>query len=242
MKKRQIVIITIVFVALGLGEMLACTPIQSQADSPAPNVTKFDGEGIMLPEAIYTSDTPVEQALRDRRSIRQYQDQGLTIAELSQLLWAAQGITHPDGLRTAPSAGALYPLEIYVVVGDVDGLAAGVYHYKPLTHKLLQLTTGDQRTALSQAALGQEAVQDAAAVIALVAVHNRTTGKYGERGIRYVHMEVGAAAQNVYLQATSLELGTVFIGAFHDEQVREVLDLGNAEQPLCLLPVGRPLF
>ena len=196
----------------------------------------------MLPEAVYMSEISVEQTLLERRSIREYQGAPLTIAELSQLLWAAQGITHPNGLRTAPSAGALYPLEVYVVVGNVDELAAGVYHYAPQTHELTKMAAGDKRTALSQAALSQDAVEDAAAVIVLAAIYDRTTGKYGDRGIRYVHMEVGAAAQNVDLQATAIELGTVFIGAFHDEQVQQVLDLRAEEQPLCLLPIGRPRF
>ena len=241
MKKRQIVTIIIVFVAFGLVQTLACTPIQTQTEPPASNAVESDGKRIILPQVAYTSDTPVEQALRKRRSVRQYQDQALTVADLSQLLWAAQGITHPGGLRTAPSAGALYPLEVYAVVGNVEDLAAGVYQYKPQTHELVQIAAGDKRAALSQAALGQEAVQDAAVVITLAAVYDRTTVKYGERGIRYVHMEVGAAAQNVYLQAASLELGTVFIGAFHDEQVKNVLNLRDEEEPLCLLPVGRSL-
>ncbi|MCL4863983.1 MAG: SagB/ThcOx family dehydrogenase [Caldilineaceae bacterium] len=194
----------------------------------------------MLPPAVHTSDIAVERALHERRSIRQYQNETLTLAELSQLLWAAQGITHPSGLRTAPSAGALYPLELYVVVGNVAELTAGVYRYRPQTHDLILIAAGDKRPLLSQAALAQDAVREAAAVLVLAAVYERTTVKYGERGIRYVHIEVGAAAQNVSLQAVSLELGTVYIGAFHDEQVKQVLTLRAEEQPLCLLPVGRP--
>lgn len=220
---------------------LGCIPIQAQPRPTAPHAAERNGGTIMLPQPVYTSDTAVEHALRERRSIRNYQHEPLALAELSQLLWAAQGITHPGGLRTTPSAGALYPLETYVVVDNVAGLTAGVYRYRPQSHELTLIEAGDRRAALRQAALNQESVQEAAAVIVLAAVYARTTVKYGERGIRYVDMEVGAAAQNVYLQAVSLKLGTVYIGAFHDEQVKRLLNLRDDEQPLCLLPIGRAL-
>lgn len=171
--------------------------------------------------------------------MRAYGDAPLTLAEISQLLWAAQGITHPAGYRTAPSAGGLYPLELYLLVGNVTELAAGVYHYQPHEHELVRIAAGDKREALGQAALDQEAVHDAAAVIVMTAVFERTTVKYGERGIQYVHMEVGGAAQNVYLQAVSLDLGTVFIGAFYDDEVQALLNVSDDERPLCLMPVGR---
>jgi SagB-type dehydrogenase family enzyme len=163
----------------------------------------------------------------------------LTLVEVSQLLWAAQGINRPGGYRTAPSAGALYPLELYLVSGQVDQLPSGVYRYHPENNSLEQLMLGDFRRELSQAALNQESVQDAPAVILISAIYQRTTGKYGERGIQYVHMEVGSAAENVYLQAVSLNIGTVIIGAFHDDQVKSLLKLDVQEQPLCLLPVGK---
>ncbi|MEW6716908.1 MAG: SagB/ThcOx family dehydrogenase [Chloroflexota bacterium] len=192
-----------------------------------------------MPAPVYDSKTSVEAALLERRSVRQYRDEPLTLAEVSQLLWAAQGITHTDGLRTAPSAGALYPLEVYILVGRVAGLPAGIYRYQPQGHELVLIAEGDYRQALHQAALNQSAVQDAPVVIVIAAVYERTTVKYGERGFQYVHMEVGCAAQNIYLQAVSLNLGTVFIGAFHDDQVKEVLHMGVDEQPLALMPVGR---
>jgi SagB-type dehydrogenase family enzyme len=168
-----------------------------------------------------------------------YGEQAHALTELSQLLWAAQGVTHRNGLRTAPSVGALYPLEVYVAIGEVEGLQDGVYRYEPASHSLLQLVPGDFRGQLSRAALDQEAVTDGALVSVITAVYERTTWKYGARGERYVHMEVGSAAQNVYLQAVSLDLGTVFIGAFDDGEVRKILALADEEQPLCLLPVGR---
>jgi len=175
------------------------------------------GERIKLPEPIYKSNISVEEALSKRRSIRTYSGENLTIEEVSQLLWAAQGITSPWGGRTAPSAGALYPLELYLIVGDIEGIDKGVYKYRPEEHELEKVAEGDKRAELAEAAVRQEHVRDAAIDIVFTAVYARTTWKYGERGVRYVYMEAGHAAQNVYLQAVSLNLGTVVIGAFFDD-------------------------
>ena len=206
-------------------------------DQSAPEITP--GEWIALPRPASDSQTSIEKALLDRRSIRNYSSAPLSLPEISQLLWAAQGITRPGGYRTAPSAGALYPLEVYLISGDIDQLPAGVYRYHPEDHKLEQLIKGDVRRELSTAALNQEFVQDAPAVILISAVYERTTGKYGQRGIQYVHMEVGSVAENIYLQAQSLDLGTVFIGAFHDDQVRQVVALGKEEIPMGIMPIGK---
>jgi len=187
----------------------------------------------------YDSETSVEEALRSRRSVRTYSSAPLSLSEVSQLLWAAQGITDPDGWRTAPSAGALYPLEMYLLAGNVTDLPVGVYHYHPQDHKLTLVREGDIRQQLFEAALRQSAVKDGAIVLIISAEYERTTVKYGERGIRYVHMEVGHVSQNVYLQAESLGLGTVFIGAFHDDEVRTLLQLSEEEAPLGLMPVGK---
>ena len=183
---------------------------------------------------------PVERTLATRRSIRDFSDEPLSLAQVSQLLWAAQGQTSPEGYRAAPSAGALYPLDAYLAAGEVAGLAAGVYLYDPRDHALEGIAPLDRRRQLSDAALGQGWIRRAAAVIVLAAVYRRTTRKYGERGHRYVHMEAGHAAQNVYLQAASLGLGTTTVGAFYDERIRAVLELPRAAEPLCLLPIGRP--
>lgn len=197
------------------------------------------GERVALPTPIYESQTSVEQALQARRSVRDYAPGALNLAQVGQLLWAAQGVTNAAGHRTAPSAGALYPLEVYLVAGEVEGMAAGVYQYVPGEHELLRIASGDVRRRLAEAALGQIWVKDAPAVLVITAVYERTTVKYGERGVRYVHMEVGHAAQNVYLQAETLDLGTVFVGAFYDEEVSHVLGLGEEEAPLGLMPVGK---
>jgi len=192
---------------------------------------------VKLPEPRYDSNTSIEEALLRRRSIREYSSEPLSLAEVSQLLWAAQGITSKWGGRTSPSAGATYPLELYVVVGEVKDLEKGVYKYDPKKHELRKVLDKDVREELGEAAFGQQWVKNAAIVIVFSAVYERTTKIYGERGIRYVHMEVGHAAQNVYLQAVSLELGTVVVGAFDDEKVKEILKI--KEDPLYLMPVGK---
>jgi SagB-type dehydrogenase family enzyme len=191
-----------------------------------------------LPEPVYDSDTSVEEALLGRRSVRDYSEKAITLEQLSQLLWAGQGITDPSGKRTAPSAGALYPLEVYAVIGNVEGLAPGVYKYEPETHSLTKVVDGDQRKALSQAAVDQAWVEQGAINIVITAVCERTTVKYGERGITYVHLEAGHAAQNICLQVVALKLGAVTIGAFDDEKVKSILNLPDDEVPLYIMPVG----
>jgi len=211
----------------------------SQTKGITNSMSEYKSETIKLPEPVQDSNISIEEALLKRRSVRSYQESPLTLAEVSQLLWAAQGITSPRGLRTAPSAGALYPLEIYLVAGNVDDLPDGVYNYRPDKHELARVVKGDKRVELCNAALGQTSVRNAAAVIIFSAVRERTTMKYGDRGIKYVHIETGHAAQNVFLQATSLNLGTVVIGAFHDEAVKKVLTMSDMEEPLYIMPVGR---
>jgi SagB-type dehydrogenase family enzyme len=156
------------------------------------------------------------------------------------LLWAAQGVTNQRGFRTAPSAGALYPLELYVVAGRVDGLGAGVYHYLPGPgtggHRLERVEAGATLAQLSEAALGQESVRDAAAAVVFSSVTSRTAAKYADRALRYTTLEAGHAAQNLLLQATALGLGAVPVGAFYDNEVRELI--GADALPLYVIPVG----
>jgi SagB-type dehydrogenase family enzyme len=169
-----------------------------------------------------------------RRTRRRFSAQPLTWAEIGQLLWAAAGITDlVSGKRAAPSAGARYPLEIYVVTAD------GLYHYAPLQHALQLIVDGDQRARLA-AACWQEFIGRAPVTIAMSAVAERTAQRYGERGLRrYVPMDVGHAAQNMLLQATALGLAACPVGAFDDQRVAEALHLPSAQEPLYLLPVGR---
>jgi len=196
-------------------------------------------ETVTLPEPKHDSDVSLEESLTKRRSVRSYADAPLTLEEVSQLLWAAQGITDPAGLRTAPSAGGTYPLEVYAVAGNVKDLDAGVYRYIPDGHKLIKTIDGDIREALAEAALSQEWVREEAVVFVFTGVYERTTGRYGERGIRYVHIELGHAAENLCLQATALGMGPVTVGAFDDDRVSKTLGLPEDETPLYVVPVGR---
>lgn len=193
---------------------------------------------IPLPDAEVRGVISVEEAIKKRRSTRKFGHDNLKFDDVSQLLWAAQGITGRRGFRAAPSAGALYPLELYIVAGDVAGLSAGVYRYRPKKHDLVLVTTGDHRGQLAKAALGQSWVRHAPAVLVFTSVYERTMGKYGERGRRYAHIEVGHAAQNVYLQATARDIGTVMVGAFTDKAVKEALGLPADHEPLGLMPIG----
>lgn len=216
---------------------LLCALRQS---GPPPKPAEPALQIVPLPPPRLEGPLSVEGALRQRRSARAYAGQSLSVADVSQLLWAAQGITSPGGGRTAPSAGALYPLELYLVVGSVTALPAGTYHYRPTPHDLVRVDSGeDRRSALAAAALGQRWLAAGAAILVITAVYERTTVKYGERGVRYVHMEVGHVAQNVYLQATALGIGTVFVGAFQDRAVARILALPDSIQPLGLMPMGR---
>ncbi|WP_297487188.1 SagB/ThcOx family dehydrogenase [Thermococcus sp.] len=192
---------------------------------------------ILLPEPRYRGQMSVEEAIAKRRSIREYSSEPLKLWELGQLLWAAQGITSPDGKRAAPSAGPTYPFEVYAVVGNVEGLPPGIYHYVPKGHYLEPVKSGDFRGKLQAAALNQEWVGKAAVDIVLVAFYERTTKVYGDRGIRYVHMEAGHIGENIYLQATALGLGTVAVGAFDDGRVARII--GTTGDPLYIFPVGR---
>jgi len=197
-----------------------------------------DGK-IRLPEPRYYSDTSIEQAIQHRRSVREYTEGSISLKEVSQILWAAQGIIGEKVRRAAPSAGATYPLETYLVAEKVDGLTPGIYHYLPREHSLERVCSGRHAGTLSDAALGQDCVRDAAANIVFTAVYNRTTHRYGERGIRYVHMEAGHASENMYLQCESMGLGTVAVGAFNDAKVKELLALKKEEEPVYIMPVGK---
>jgi SagB-type dehydrogenase family enzyme len=174
----------------------------------------------------------LEETLAARRSVRSYSDVSLTWQEIGQLLWAAQGTTRDWGARTAPSAGALYPLETYVVTAE------GLYHYRPRGHQVAATPQLGLRQALWQAALKQDWIRQAPAVFVIAAVYARTTVKYGDRAARYVHLEAGHAAQNLLLQAVALGLGGVVVGAFYDDKVRAAINLPQDQEPLYLIPVG----
>jgi len=183
------------------------------------------------------------EAIAKRRSIRDFTAEPISQSELSEILWAAQGITDKSWrCRTVPSAGATYPLEFFVVCGDnsVEAVQSGIYHYNIDSHSLARHYQGDVRLALAKAALNQEFIYEAPVDIVICAKYERALSRYGARGERYVHMEVGHAGQNIYLQATALGLATVAIGAFYDEAVREVLGLDKQTKPLYIMPIGKP--
>ena len=213
----------------------------------AAAVTSAQGEEgtvmplIALPEPHLTGRQSLEAVLARRRSVRAFAPQPLTLSQLGQILWAAQGITgHRWPTRTAPSAGGLYPLEVFVAAGQVEGLEAGIYRYQPSGHSLASIKSGDLRKALARAALGQGWIAQVPVTVVIAGVVARTAAKYGRRAERYMFMEAGHAAQNVYLQAQSEGLGTTAVGAFQDSEVQALLGMAADEDPLYLLPVGVP--
>jgi len=190
-------------------------------------------ENIKLPAPKYDGAVSVEKALLERRSIRKYRDEPLTLTEVSQILWSAQGITEPkSGKRTAPSAMALYLLEVYLISGNVTGLHMGIYKYQPQGHELVKIAEGDFKSKLFQG-VGQAPIKNAPAVLVFSGMSERSTNP------NWMYLEAGHAAQNVYLQAVSLKLGTVVMAGFKDEEVRKALNMSPKEQPIYIMPIGK---
>jgi SagB-type dehydrogenase family enzyme len=199
------------------------------------------GPVVKLPRPELEGKVSLEEAIAKRRSVRRYRTEPLTLSQLSQVLWSAQGITAGGELRAAPSAGATYPLELFAFVGKqaIDGLEAGIYHYEVDSHSLVCSQRGDLRRELARAALDQGFIVSAPVDIVICAIYTRTSYTYGRRGERYVHMEVGHVGENIHLQAVALGLATVEVGAFDDEEVRKVLDVDERIKPLYIMPLGR---
>ncbi|MEM3926650.1 MAG: SagB/ThcOx family dehydrogenase [Desulfurococcaceae archaeon] len=189
-----------------------------------------------LPEV--DKSTPLFQLLTRRKSIRRYKDKPLGLNELSRILWATYGFV--NGRRTAPSAGAIYPIEIYVVVKNVVDLKPGIYKYIEKNHELELVKEGDYSRKLANACLGQGCVLMAPLNIVITAMPEKVIKWYGERGYRYIYMEAGHIGQNIYLVATEMNLGTVAVGAFNDDAVREVIGLGREYMVLYIFPIGIP--
>lgn len=216
--------------------------MQSETEGVYPDSSGNSvGGEIKLPKPRYESKISVEEAIKKRQSVRAFQKKTLSREQISQLLWVTYGwrdvgkvdaITGPS--KTVPSAGALYPMEIYLVAPD------GLFRYLPDGHKLQRLKEQDLRKNLARAALWQSAVSEAAIALVITAVYSRITGKYGQRGIRYSWIEAGHIAQNIHLQAVALGLGSVPIGAFDDKAVQKVLGLPREHEPLYIIPVGYP--
>ncbi len=197
---------------------------------------------LKLPQPRLQGTLSLEEAIKNRKSVRRFSRDSLTLAELSNLLWSGQGVTH-GYMRASPSAGATYPLDLFAVIGDkcVEGLeAAGTYRYHPQDHSLEMVQSGDQRPPLCRASLGQDFIRVAPLSIIITAEPFRTTSHYGQRGYRYIYQETGHVAQNISLQAVSLGLGSVVVGAFYDEEVTSILKLPKGFQPLYLISIGHP--
>jgi SagB-type dehydrogenase family enzyme len=232
----------------GSDRQTTAEPTADTTTEPLPDSTTeaaVEG-GSLPPPRTETGAMIVAEAIDGRRSRREYAAEPLTAAEFGQLLWAGQGITKHrtgrDGLRAAPSAGALYPLELFAAVGTdgVRGFDPGLYHYEPSAHSVERRRSGDHRDRLAAIAIEQSWIAAAPVVFVLTAVDERTTGKYGERGRRrYVPMEAGHVGQNVYLQAEALGLSTVTVGAFRDGDLRDLLGVSAAHRPLSVMPVGK---
>jgi len=236
MKKRKLYFLPLL-VGVVLGGLFLTGELSPYLSSESGGTSRE----IKLPPPSYKGELSVEEAIFQRRSIREYKKGALTLEEISQILWAAAGSTI-DGItgatRASPSAGACYPIETYLVAGEIKRIPAGIYHYEWREHKLTLVVKGDLRERLARAALGQWMIQEAPVSLVFTAVYPRTLRRYGERGFRYVHMDMGCIAQNVCLQAQALNLGTVTIGAFIDEAVKDILRVKD-EQPLCIMPLGR---
>lgn len=227
--------------------LLLITPITERVESVEYVV---EDNVIYLPPPRKLTNITVEEAILLRRSIREYTEDPIRLEHLSMILWGAYGITDPRGFRASPSAGATYPLELYVVIGEkgvvVENgvyLKPGVYRYDVNRHLLILIKEGDFRRELAEAALGQTWVREAPVNIVVFAVFERTTRIYGERGeVRYVPMEVGHLGQNIYLLTTALGYGTVVVGAFYDNSVHEIIGAGGEETPMYIIPIGKPRY
>jgi len=205
---------------------------------------------IKLPSPQLKGKVSLEETILRRRAVRRYRREPLDLSQLSQILWSAQGITGTREFRAAPSAGATYPLEIFVFVGKQGviireakrgpkELQAGIYHYEADSHSLSLHKPSDLRPDLARATLDQEFIIDAPVDIIICALYHRTSYRYGRRGERYVHMEVGHVGENIHLQAVALGLATVEVGAFDDEEVWKVLGVEEQVKPLYIMPLGK---
>ncbi len=197
-----------------------------------------DKEIVALPEVKRMEDGSLSDLMYKRHSIRSFAQGEMTLEQASKLLFAAQGITRHDRFRTVPSAGALYPLEVFIVTGSVSNLADGIYKYRPKAHQLIQVGVGDKRDDLARECLGQMWISEAQVVLVICGVYERVTQKYGQRGVRYVDIEAGCAAQNVSLEGYNLGLGSTVVGAFNDMGVSKIINADKKERPIIVMPVG----
>jgi SagB-type dehydrogenase family enzyme len=204
----------------------------------APASVPAEAPAVSLPAPRKQGTVSVEAALATRRSVRAFSRQALTVAEVGQLLWAAQGISGPDGKRTAPSARHLYPLEVAVVVQNVDGLARGAYRYVPARHALELLAPAEDGESMLARATSQAAVRAAPAVFVVAAVYERMGA--GPRSSTWTDYEAGLASENLLLEAVALRLGAVVVGGMDAAAAREAVHFTARERVIVLIPVGHP--
>lgn len=231
--KKYFLILKIMLISGMIWTVLTPLSFYGKSQSVLAQEKSFKGETIKLPLPKLDSNVSVEKALLERRSLRGYKEEPLTLNELSQILWAAQGITEPKrGLRTAPSARALYLLEIYVLPGNVPNLPMGIYKYQPQGHELIKVAEGDKKAELFKA-VGQSPIKNAPVALVFTGLMEKAQRP------TWMYLEAGHASQNVYLQAVSLKLGTVAMAGFKEEEVKKALNLSEKEQPLYIMPIGK---
>jgi len=242
-KKSQYILLAIIllltFLVVYLVSTTSLKPVQRE------NQSRIVLGTFELPPATVTSNMSVDQAIKSRRSVRTYSTTSLTLQDVSQLLWASQGITDSErNYRTAPSAGHVFPMEIYLVTGNnsVQGLGAGIYHYNPFNNTLEKIAEGDQRYNLSQAAHQQKWVETAPISLVITGNYQKMKEKYPDERIstRFVDIEAGHIGENIYLEAVAHGMGTVAIGSFYDDQMINLLKLPSTETPIYIYPVGYP--
>lgn len=211
---------------------------------PDPYKSYPDKPKIELPKQNNIKTETLNHAILNRRSIRDFSKKPLSKEQLSYLIWASTGLQRKERgfeYRTAPSAGALYPIETYVVINNVKNIAQGVYHYNIESNHLEEIKKGDYRSAIAEAALNQPMCYHAAAVFIWTAIFNRSKCKYGQRAYRYIYLDAGHIAENLALSATSINLGTCQVAALYDDEVNQIIDIdGITESTIYLSVVGVP--
>lgn len=249
MKKNILLFVAValglVLIVLGVNKLIFSTNNVSESKNQKIITEVMEiSETIKLPDPVYTGRMSVEESLKERRSMRNFTDKQLSLQEVSQVLWAAYGVSDAESfahikLKTAPSAGATYPLEIYLMAGNVERLTAGLYKYHPEKNELSLYLKGDIRSQVAKACLDQRMLADAPATIIYNVVFERTTQRYGQRGLeRYVYMDIGHSAQNIYLQTTAMGMATCAIGAFEDDKLTKVISPPENEVVMYLMPFG----
>ena len=216
-------------------------PFQARDAFAQGGLLRKEVKPMRLPPPILDGKVSVEKAIKERRTVRSFTSRALTAQQLSQILWAAQGITEEGGnKRAAPSGGALYPADVYAVTGKnkIEEMPAGVYHYHPVNHSLDKIVEGDKRTEIAVACLRQMWMASAPVLFVVTVEYRRITMKYGERGIQYAQMEVGHIGQNIFLQALALGLAAGIVGAFDDQAVARATYARKNHEPLIIMPVG----